>query len=56
MAKKKIEELTRVELIENHLNEGLLLAKAEYEVKPSTELYSVIVDMELTIKEIKKLK
>lgn len=55
MAKKK-EELTKIEMIEVRLNESIELAKSEYEIKPSNELYSVIVDMELTIKEIKKIK
>jgi hypothetical protein len=53
MTKKK--EESNLVAIEGNLWATILLAKAEYEKKPSNPLYSVITDLELTLMEIKKL-
>ena len=57
MAKKK-EEIAEnyLEAIEGNIAAAIRLAKAEYELKPSNPMYSVITDLELTLMEIKKLK
>ena len=54
MAKKK--EENRLDAIEGNIWAAILLAKAEYEIKPTNPMYSVITDLELTLMEIKKLK
>ncbi len=41
--------------IEGNLWATILLAKAEYERKPTNPLYSVITNLELTLMEIKKM-
>jgi hypothetical protein len=54
MAKKK--EQNNLDAIEGNVWAAILLAKAEYEVKPTNPLYSVITDLELTLMELKKMK
>ncbi len=54
MAKKKEENY--LEAIEGNIAAAIRLAKAEYENKPSNPLYSVITDLELTLKEVKEIK
>jgi len=54
MAKKKEENL--LDGIEGNIRAAILLAKAEYEKKPSNPLHSVITDLELTLTELKKIK
>jgi hypothetical protein len=53
MVKKKIE--TNIEAIEGNIWASILLAKEEYKVNPSNQLYSIIIDLELTLREIKKI-
>jgi hypothetical protein len=53
MAKK---QLSRIESLINNLDESIKLAKEEYQTNPSNPLYSVIIDLELTIMEVKKIK
>ena len=52
MAKTK----SNLEAIEGNIWASILLAKAEYELKPTNPMYSVITDLELTLMEIKKMK
>ena len=54
MAMKKEENI--VESIEGNILAAIRLAKSEYENSPSNPMYSVITDLELTLKELKKLK
>jgi hypothetical protein len=53
MAKKK--EENNLDGIQGNIWAAILLAKAEYEAKPTNPLYSVITNLELTLMEIKKL-
>ena len=59
MAKKKEEtkevksESSYLEAIEGNIAAAIRLAKAEYESKPSNLMYSVITNLELTLREIK---
>ena len=53
MAKKK--EETYLDAIEGNLLASIRLAKAEYEKNPSNPMYSIITDLELTLKELKML-
>lgn len=55
MAKSKKEQ-SNLEAIEGNLWATILLAKAEYEKKPTNPLYSVITNLELTLMEIKKIQ
>lgn len=52
MAKKKEENY--LEAIEGNVAAAIRLAKAEYEKKPSNPMHSVITNLELTLREIKK--
>lgn len=52
MAKTK----SNLETIEANIEASIQLAKAEYELKPTNPLHSVITDLELTLMEIKKVK
>jgi hypothetical protein len=54
MAKKK--EENNLDAIEGNIAAAILLAKAEYQNKPTNPMYSVITDLELTLMELKKLK
>jgi hypothetical protein len=54
MTKKK--EETYFDAIEGNIAAAIRLAKAEYETKPSNPLYSIITNLELTLKEIKEMK
>jgi hypothetical protein len=54
MRKKK--EENRFDTIEENLSSAIQLAKAEYEIKPSNPLYSIITNLELTLKDIKEIK
>lgn len=53
MAKTK--ELGRIASLQVNLESNILLAKEEYQVQPTSELYSIITDLELTLKEVLKL-
>jgi hypothetical protein len=53
MAKKK--EETYLDAIEGNLLASIRLAKSEYEKNPSNPMYSIITDLELTLKELKTL-
>ena len=59
MAKKKEEtkevesETSYLEAIEGNILASIRLAKAEYESKPSNLMYSLISNLELTLREIK---
>jgi len=55
MAKSKKEQ-SNLEAIEGNIWATILLAKAEYEKKPTNPLYSIITDLELTLMEIKNLQ
>jgi hypothetical protein len=52
----KVKQLSNVEMILRLLQESLQLANDEYKINPSNPLSSVIVDLELTIIELKKIK
>ena len=52
MAKTK----SNLEAIEGNILASILLARAEYELKPTNPMYSVITDLELTLMELKKVK
>jgi len=54
MAKKKEER--SLDAIEGNIAASIRLAKAEYETKPTSPLYSLITSLELTLMEIKKLQ
>ena len=54
MAKKKQENYT--EAIEGNILASIRLAKAQYELTPTNPLYSIIIGLELTLAEVKKLK
>ena len=54
MTKKKEENY--LEAIEGNIAAAIRLAKAEYEIKPSNPLYSIITNLELTLKDIKEIK
>jgi len=54
MAKTK--EVSKLELLDKSLKESLQLAKDSYTEKPTNEMYSIITDIELTIKELQKTK
>lgn len=45
-----------IQIIQENLETSLKLAKEEYSVNPSNPLSSIIVDLGLTIIEIKKIK
>jgi len=51
-----VKKLSRIEMIPHLLQEALVLAKEEYQSSPSNPLSSIIVDLELTILELKKIK
>lgn len=53
---KTIKEVSKIKLIAEKLNESLVLAKEEYQSNASNPLSSIIVDLELTILELKKIK
>ena len=59
MTKKKEEtnevksETSYLEAIEGNILASIRLAKAEYESKPSNLMYSLISNLELTLREIK---
>ena len=42
--------------IEGNIAAAIRLAKAEYELKPTNPMHSVITDLELTLMELKKVK
>lgn len=54
MAKKKEENF--LDAIEGNIAAAIRLAKAEYENNPSDPMYSVITDLELTLRELKKIQ
>lgn len=54
MAKKKEENY--LDAIEENIAAAIRLAKAEYENKPTNQMYSVITSLELNLMEIKKIK
>jgi hypothetical protein len=54
MAKKK--EENNLDAIAENIAAAIQLAKIEYQTKPSNPMYSVIIDLELTLMEIKKIK
>ena len=60
MTKKKEEtnevksETSYLEAIEGNILASIRLAKAEYEKKPSNLMSSLIINLELTLREIKK--
>jgi hypothetical protein len=51
-----VKKISGIEMISNLLQSALETAKEEYSIKPTNPLSSVIVDLELTIIEIKKIK
>ena len=51
-----VKKISGIEMISNLLESALETAKEEYLIKPTNPLSSVIVDLELTIIEIKKIK
>ena len=51
-----VKKITGIEMISNLLESALETSKEEYLVKPTNPLSSVIVDLELTIMELKKIK
>lgn len=51
-----VKKISGIEMVYHLLQEALVLAKEEYLVKPTNPLSSVIVDLELTILELKKIK
>lgn len=53
MAKK---QLGKIESLIVNLESSIVLAKEAYSENPTNPLYSVIIDLELTLKELKKLK
>ena len=55
MARTKKEE-NFLDAIEGNIAAAIRLAKDEYEKNPSNPLYSVIIDLELTLTELKKIK
>ena len=54
MAKKKEENF--LVAIEGNIAAAIRLAKAEYENNPSNPMHSVITDLELTLRELKKIQ
>ena len=54
MAKKK--EENNLDAIHGNLWASILLAKAEYENKPTNLMYSIITNLELTLMELKKIQ
>jgi hypothetical protein len=55
MARTKKEE-NFLDAIEGNILAAIRLAKAEYQTKPSSSMYSAIINLELTLMEIKKTK
>ena len=53
MAKTK--ELGKLESIKVNLLATIVLSKEEYQINPTCELYSIITDLELTLKEVLKI-
>ena len=51
-----VKKISGIEMVYHLLQEALETAKEEYLIKPSNPLSSVIVDLELTIIELKKIK
>jgi hypothetical protein len=51
-----VKKISGIEMISNLLKEALEISKEEYLVNPTNPLSSVIVDLELTIIELKKIK
>lgn len=51
-----VKKISGIEMVYHLLQEALELSKEEYLVKPTNPLSSVIVDLELTILELKKIK
>jgi hypothetical protein len=51
-----VKKISGIEMIYHLLNEALELSKKEYQSSPSNPLSSIIVDLELTILELKKIK
>jgi hypothetical protein len=52
MAKK---QLGKIESLIVNVESSIKLAKEAYEENPSSPLYSVVIDLELTLKELKKI-
>jgi hypothetical protein len=52
----KVKEISKIEMISNLLQEALTLSKEEYQTSASNPLSSIIVDLELTILEVNKIK
>lgn len=51
-----VKKISGIEMITNLIESALETAKEEYLIKPTNPLSSVIVDLELTIIELKKIK
>ena len=51
-----VKKLPRIEMIPNLLQEALQLAKEEYAIKPTNQLSSIMINLELTLIELKKIK
>jgi len=51
-----VKKISGIEMISNLLKEALEISKEEYLINPTNPLSSVIVDLELTIIELKKIK
>ena len=51
-----VKKISGIEMITNLLQSALETAKEEYLINPTNPLSSVIVDLELTIIELKKIK
>lgn len=54
MAKTK--EVSKLDTLKKTLEDSLQLAKDCYSEKPTNEMYSIITDIELTLKEAHKIK
>ena len=51
-----VKKISGIEIVYHLLQEALETSKEEYKINPSNPLSSVIVDLELTIIELKKIK
>lgn len=52
----KVKQLGKIESLLVNLESSILLAREAYQENPTSPLYSIITDLELTIMEINKLK
>lgn len=51
----KIKEVNKLESIKVNILASIDFAKEEYQINPTCELYSIITDLELTLKEVLKI-